>query len=123
MQDSSKPIWVNKKELPKLEIEVKPYSIFVATPVHSDVSIHFTQSLLEFQKDCFMNKVKTQFQIMKSSLVTQGRNLCVGAFLESKMTHMLFVDSDIDFQSTSIFKMVALDKDVISIPYPLKIIR
>jgi hypothetical protein len=123
MQDSSKPIWVNKKELPKLEIEVKPYSIFVATPVHSDVSIHYTQALLEFQKDCFMNKVKTQFQIMKSSLVTQGRNLCVGAFLESKMTHMLFIDSDIDFQSTSIFKMVALDKDVISIPYPLKVIR
>lgn len=123
MQDPSKPIWVNKKptqELPKLEIEEANFSIFVATPVHSDVSIHYCQALLEFQQYCFAHKIRAQFQLMKSSLVTMGRNLCVGAFMESNMTHLLFVDSDIDFQESSIFKMIRSDKDVIAIPYPLK---
>ena len=57
---------------------------------------------------------------MKSSLVTQGRNLCVSGFLESNFTHLLFIDSDIYFQAKSIIKMLKADKDVISVPYPLK---
>ena len=95
-------------------------SLFVATPVHSDCSIHYTQGLLELQKMCLDKKVHVQFQLLKSSLVTQGRNLCVSGFIESGMTHMLFVDSDILMNAESIFKMIDRDKDVISIPYPLK---
>ena len=41
--------------------------------------------------------------------------------LESKRTHMLFIDSDIYFHSPSIFKMIEKDKELISIPYPLKV--
>ena len=33
---------------------------------------------------------------------------------------MLFIDSDIYFQAESIIKMIRRDKDIISIPYPLK---
>ena len=36
---------------------------------------------------------------------------------------MLFIDSDIYFHAKSILKMVAQNKDVISIPYPLKTLR
>jgi hypothetical protein len=62
------------------------------------------------------------FTILKSSLVTQGRNMCVAAFLneQHKYTHMLFIDSDINFSPESIFEMIALDKEVIAIPYPMK---
>ena len=35
---------------------IKKYSIFVATPVHSEVSIHYTQALIEFQQECFGEK-------------------------------------------------------------------
>ena len=49
-----KPIWVNKKKEPlKFEQAKKPYKIFVATPVHSEVSLHYTQALLEFQNSEF----------------------------------------------------------------------
>lgn len=113
------PLW-KKEELPKLQLDESPYRVLVCTPVHSDVSLHYTQALLLFQQACFQKKINVQFQLMKSSLVTQGRNLCVAAFLESKATHMLFIDSDISFDPDSIFKMLDLDKDVISIPYPLK---
>ena len=33
---------------------------------------------------------------------------------------MLFIDSDIYFNAESIIKMLEKDKDVLSIPYPLK---
>jgi len=94
--------------------------LYVATPVHSEVSIHYTQALLEFQQECFEKKMKVQFSLVKSSLVTQGRNLCVAGFLESEATHLLFIDSDIYFQGKSIFSMLEKNKDIISVPYPLK---
>jgi len=118
MQDPSKPIWINKTNT--VSSTPKKFSVFVATPVHSEVSIHYTQACLEFQKNCMKNNVMVMFQLMKSSLVTQGRNLCVSSFMESNLSHLLFIDSDIDFQSESIFKMIEADKDIISIPYPLK---
>lgn len=117
MQDSSKPLWAKPRQL---KIEPASFSIFVATPVHSDVSIHYTQSLLEFQRFCYEKKIGVTFQLFKSSLVTQGRNLSVGGFMESKHSHLLFIDSDIDFEAKSIQAMVDKDKDVISVPYPMK---
>lgn len=119
MQDASKPLWAKPRSI-SVDSGYKPYSIFLATPVHSDVSIHYTQALLEFQKFCFENKIKVTFQLFKSSLITQGRNLCVGAFMETGHSHMLFIDADIDFQAKSIIKMIEKDKDVISVPYPMK---
>ena len=117
MQDSSKPLWAKPRQV---KIEPASFSIFVATPVHSDCSIHYTQSLLEFQRYCYEKKIGVTFQLFKSSLVTQGRNLSVGSFMESKHTHLLFIDSDIDFEAKSIKAMVDKDKDVISVPYPMK---
>ena len=115
-----KPLWKTDNGPFKLELDKSPHEIFVATPVHSECSIHYTKALLEFQQDCFKKKVKVSFHLMKSSLVTQGRNLCVAGFLDSKATHLLFIDSDIYFLGRSIFAMLDADKDVIGIPYPLK---
>ena len=42
---NNKPIWVDEQ----VELKEKIH-LHVATPVHSEVSIHFTQSLLELQK-------------------------------------------------------------------------
>jgi predicted metal-binding protein len=95
-----------------------PYNIMICTPCHSDVTMHYTQALLELQQLCIKNGIKITFTLLKSSLVTQGRNLCVSAFLESSCTHMLFVDSDIYFRAESILKMLDLNKELI--PYPLK---
>ena len=94
--------------------------IFVGTPVHSDVSIHFFKACLEFQKECFVRKIPIMFQVMKSSLVTQGRQLCVASFLQSDCTHLLFIDSDISFSYKAIERLIAYDKDIALIPYPIK---
>jgi hypothetical protein len=116
------PIWFNQEpgttdNEPKVNPKIK---LFVATPVHSECSIHYTQSLLELQKECWRKKIGVRFHLIKSSLVTQGRNMCVSAFLESDSTHLLFIDSDISFNAGAAERLVACNKDIISIPYPLK---
>lgn len=97
-----------------------PIRLFVGTPVHSDVSIHYFKACLEFQKECFVRKIPIMFQVMKSSLVTQGRQLCVASFLQSDCTHLLFIDSDISFSYKAIERLLAYDKDIALIPYPIK---
>jgi len=94
--------------------------LFVATPVHSDVSIHYFKACLEFQKECLSRKIPIMFQVMKSSLVTQGRQLCVSGFLGTDFTHLLFIDSDISFSYKSIERMLNFDKEICLIPYPVK---
>ena len=105
--------WVNKDKV----------KLFVATPVHSDVSIHYMQSVFKLQTLCNQRKVPIMLQLMKSSLVTQGRNLCVSHFLDTDFTHLLSIDSDILFNADSIFKMIDKKLDVLSIPYPMKVIH
>ena len=73
---NNKPIWLK---------EERPVSLFVATPVHSDVSMHYAQTMLELQKECMKRSMRIMFQMMKSSLVTQGRNLCVSYFLNTDL--------------------------------------
>ena len=123
MQDPSKPIWFNKNNNERVvDISEPKYKIFVATPVHSECSIHYTQALLKFQKQCMMNSIMVSFSLLKSSLVTQGRNLCVANFLKDPInyTHLLFIDSDIDFKFDTIMKMLKFDREVIATPYPMK---
>ena len=104
--------------------EQSPYRVMVCTPCHSDVSMHYCQAVLKFQQACWAKKIQVSFTLLKSSLVTQGRNLCVAEMLshEDNYTHLLFIDSDIDFNSETIFKMLDFDKDIISVPYPMKIL-
>tara|TARA_R110001592_G_scaffold134_2_gene752 strand:- start:776 stop:1642 length:867 start_codon:yes stop_codon:yes gene_type:complete len=116
-EKASLPMW--KPDTGQKETKSK-ISLMVCTPCHSDVTMHYTQALLELQQLCIKHRIQITFTLLKSSLVTQGRNLCVSAFLESKCTHMLFVDSDIYFRADSILKMLKKDKELISIPYPLK---
>ena len=122
---NNKPIWFNKE--PTTEINLNTINknvkkIFVATPCHSEVSIHFCQSVLTFQKDCMQKNILVSFSLLKSSLVQQGRNLCVSEFLSDpeNYDYLLFIDSDIDFQSKTIFTMMEKDKDLIACPYPMK---
>jgi hypothetical protein len=127
-KDTYQTIKTNKVENKVTEINIgdkSPYRIMVGTPCHSDVSMHYCQAVLKFQQACWAKKIQVSFTLLKSSLVTQGRNLCVAEMLnhEDNYTHLLFIDSDIDFNSETIFKMLKFDKDIIGVPYPMKILN
>ncbi len=124
--DTYQTIKTNKVENKVTEINLgtSPHKIMVCTPCHSDVSMHYCQAVLKFQMACSKEGIQCSFTLLKSSLVTQGRNLCVAEFLNhpDNYTHLLFIDSDIDFSHKTIFKMLDFDKDIISCPYPMKLI-
>lgn len=90
------------------------------TPVHSDVHVDFTISLLEIQKNCLLRKIPFSVTFIKSSLVTQGRQMIVSKFLKSDCSHLLFIDSDVSFNFRMFEKMLLADKDIILVPYPVK---
>jgi len=100
--------------------EINKNHIMVCTPVHSDVSIHFMRACLDLQKECILNKTKITFQLMKSSLVTQGRNLLASAFLNSDADQMLFIDSDVEFSTRSVYRLFQSKHEISLIPYPMK---
>ena len=97
MQKANEPIWFNvdKKEeanadtyqtvktnkvenkVTEINLGRSPHKIMVCTPCHSDVSMHYCQAVLKFQQECIRKNMIVSFTLLKSSLVTQGRNLCV----------------------------------------------
>ena len=52
------PIWFDRKDKKN---NLPEYSLFIGTPCHSEVSIHYTQSILELQKYCMQNKINIMF--------------------------------------------------------------
>ena len=104
----------------KTETLNKSPGLFVSTPVHSEVCLHYMKSCLDLQKECLLNNTNITFQLMKSSLVTQGRNLCVAAFLSSTAQQMVFIDADISFSVRSIYRMYECPHEVSLVPYPMK---
>lgn len=121
---NNEPIWINRDDKPE-EKNKKKLRILLATPVHSDVSVHYFLSVINFINKCTVNKINLNVVINKSSLVTQGRNLCVNDFFKPELNnpdYLLFIDSDIEFRYETIMKMIDADKDVIAAPYPMKCI-
>jgi len=112
--DGSKPV---KADLP----DIIPNSIFVATPMMGSLKFGCVKSLLELQNLCMSKKIHVKFHMVQSSIVTQGRNMCVQAFLHTRYSHMLCIDSDIEFDSTSILMMLKADKEIVLTPYPMKV--
>ena len=94
--------------------------LFVTSPTTGLVDIHYMRSIFELQAQCHKRKCHIQLHLHKASLVTFGRNACTASFLSSDYTHMIFVDTDIQFNAKDIFRMIDADKEVILIPYPLK---
>tara|TARA_R100000005_G_C4926301_1_gene157271 strand:- start:65 stop:823 length:759 start_codon:yes stop_codon:yes gene_type:complete len=100
--------------------ETNKNHIMICTPVHSEVSIHFMRACLDLQKECILNKIQITFQLMKSSLVTQGRNLLASSFMNSDAEYMLFIDSDVEFSTRSVLRLMKSPHEISLIPYPIK---
>jgi hypothetical protein len=55
------------------------------------------------------------------SLISRARNnLIAKAMIDPEMTHILFIDNDITWNPTDIFKLILSDKNLIGGVYPLK---
>ena len=106
--------------------ELRKYSIFVATPMYGGMNHGlYMKSCLDLQGLCLQYGIQIKFSFLfNESLITRARNYLVDEFLHrSECTHLLFIDSDINFNPQDVIAMLALDKDVIGGPYPKKAIK
>ena len=99
--------------------EIKP-SIFIAMPCYDSVKINTMLSIFQLIQKLGQSKVEVGINTMKSPLIHQARNYLTSVFLTTPYSHMLFIDSDVEFGPEAGLRMVVADKDIITTPYRVK---
>lgn len=102
--------------------------LFVATPCYGgNASGMYAKSLADLTAMCAQYGIQIQLYLMfNESLITRARNYCADEFIRSDATHLLFIDSDIGFNSQDVLALLALSSDetkpydVIAGAYPKK---
>lgn len=92
--------------------------VFIALPIYGGVQSVFFQSLIRF-----VQKPTVNYQIgfnCGDSLVSRARNNLVAQFLKSECTHLLFLDSDLEFQPEQISQLVNHGAEIVCGVYPKK---
>lgn len=104
--------------------ELRKNKLFVATPMYGGQCFgSYTKSILDLSRVCANYGIPVQFSFLfNESLITRARNYLVDEFMRSGFTHLMFIDSDIDFDAEDVVKLLAINKPIIGGPYPKKCI-
>ena len=98
---------------------MKP-SDYIAMPCYDSVKINTMLSIFQLIQKLGQSKVEVGINTMKSPLIHQARNYLTSVFLTTEYTHMLFIDSDVEFGPEAVLRMLVADKDIICTPYRAK---
>ena len=96
--------------------------IFVATPTYTgDVAYDYASALALASMHCILRGVWIEPRGAAGfSLVEYARNWLVAEFLESKATHLFWVDADLWFAPDAIYRLFSRGKDAIAGVYTTK---
>lgn len=105
--------------------EIRNNKLFVGIPMYGGLCHGLCmKSCLDLQNTMMQYGVEVRFSFLfNESLIPRARNYIISEFLRSDCTHMLFIDSDIGFTAKDVVVLMALDKDIIGIPYPKKCVN
>jgi len=114
----------------KIEINIndlRARKIFVATPMYGgQCSGMYTKASCDLATTATKYGMDIKFfYLFNESLITRARNYLVDEFLRSPYTHLVFIDSDINFKPDDILALISLCDDehpIIGAPYPKKCI-
>ena len=99
--------------------ETKP-SVMIAMPCYDSVKVSTMISLIKLVQQLGKSGIQVSINTMKSPLIHQARNYLTSVFLTTDFTHLLFVDSDVEFEPEAVLRMLVAKKDVICTPYRVK---
>lgn len=93
-----------------------PLKILVGTPTYNgQLTTQYTRSLLELWTEIGS---QADWRITKATLIAWARNVFASTVLEEDYTHLLFVDSDLDFPARVVRSMLDFDQPVTAAVYP-----
>lgn len=109
--------------------ELRKRKLFVATPLFGgQCTGQYLKSFMALSNLFNKHGLALEWEALSNeALITRARNLLVDTFLQSDCTHLLFIDSDIEFDPVDVITLLSLcdektDKDVVCGPYPRKTI-
>ena len=96
--------------------------VMLATPCYiSGVAMNYVASMFSLALDARQVGLDCILHLHSESLITRGRNMIVLKFLsEEAFTHLFWIDSDVVFQSESVFRLLRADRDIAAGVYPMK---
>ncbi|KUY95170.1 hypothetical protein WS50_18730 [Burkholderia territorii] len=84
----------------------------------------YVNGLLELQRACLDAGLAFEyFYLSGTALLHQQRNVAVERFLQSGLSHMMFIDADIGFRGSDVIRMFEQQHDVMLGLYPSKSIN
>ena len=98
----------------------KKPSLFIAMPCYDSVKINTMLSIFQLVQQLGKSGVEVGINTMKSPLIHQARNYLTSVFLTTNYTHLLFIDSDVEFQPDAVLHMLIAKKDIVCTPYRAK---
>jgi hypothetical protein len=99
-------------------------SLFVATPAYgSTVCTNYFLSMINLDRLCRKNNIDIDYFTYDFAIISVARNELTKQFIDSKYTHMLFMDSDQSFEAEDIIMMINADLPVIGGKIPRKVIH
>jgi len=104
-------------------IEKNKPRLYILTPCYGSMCyVNYVTCLMNTINTFKLLNIDVHVEFCKNdSLVTRARNnLIARAMFDLKMTHVLFIDSDISWDPVSILKLLIHDKHVLGGVYPLK---
>ncbi|KVQ81855.1 hypothetical protein WK05_27175 [Burkholderia ubonensis] len=99
--------------------------IFVATPAYGGMCyLPYVNGLLELQRACVVAGIEFDyFYVSGTALLHEQRNVAVERFLQSDLSHMMFIDADIGFRADDVIRMFEQQHHVMIGLYPAKTIN
>jgi hypothetical protein len=97
--------------------------LYILTPCYGSMCyVNYVSCLMNTLNTFRSLNIDVQVEFCKNdSLVSRARNnLIARAMFDKKMTHVLFIDSDISWEPTSILKLLVSNKHLVGGVYPLK---
>lgn len=114
-------------DVPPTEPAPKPLpSLFIATPCYGGMlHLGYVSGLIGFVHDAQAQNIDVVYWMQGGeSHINRARNYATAAFLESKCSHLFFIDADIAWKTPDIAKIISAahsnDLDIVAGAYPLK---
>lgn len=101
---------------------LRKHNVFFATPCYGGMlTDQYFLSMFKTSQTFMQHGINFRITTLRNeSLITRARNILTAMFLDSDCTHLMFIDSDIEFKPEDMLRALAYDKPIIAGAYPKK---